>query len=109
MIKTLGKSAKFGSIDAFQHFLELFLIPIFTPLGYVFKLLSTIAIGTFIVALSPFILYFWHAVVEAKTEFSFILFIIINGIGKSIVGPRISEIAFLYIDKGKEGTFAALG
>lgn len=102
MIRTIGPDAKFGIVSSLNGLLIIFLVPLFSPLGYKKDQLFIIILGTAIVGIGPFAFLF------GNSYWTCISFVIVFTFGEAIYSPRVYDISFKYATKRREATYLAL-
>lgn len=100
--RELGPDTRYGTLYSINPFMVIFLVPLFSGVLAKFDLYKTITVGSFISAISVFVLCiksaFWTSV----------LFVVILSIGESIYSPRVYEYTLLLAPKGQEGVYSTL-
>ena len=102
MVRNFGHDAPFGSLIALNPFCVVIVTVLTAPLGMRYHPVPIIIFGSFVSAISPFVLALGHTYTNA------IVFVLLLSIGEGIWSPRMYEYSVMIAEKGREGTYLAL-
>jgi MFS family permease len=102
MVRNFGKDAPYGSLIALNPFCVVIVTILSAPLGLMYHPVPLIILGSFISAISPFVLAIGTSYTNA------IIFVMLLSIGEGIWSPRLYEYSVMIAEKGREGTYMAL-
>jgi MFS family permease len=102
MVRVFGADAPFGSLIALNPLCVVLVSLLSAPYGLKYHPVPMIIFGSFISALSPFVLAIGHTYANA------ILFILLLSIGEGIWSPRLYEYSVMIAETGREGVYTAL-
>ena len=102
MVRVFGPDAPFGSLIALNPLCVVLVSLLSAPLGLKYHPVPIIILGSFISALSPFVLAIGHTYANA------ILFVLLLSIGEGIWSPRLYEYSVMIAERGREGVYTAL-